>query len=370
MTMTLYALKTLSARPLRLAMSIGGIALCVVLMLFLLSVYRGVADGSLEYIRGNRVDLWVMQENASNIMRSTSVLFSKDGFALRSLSGVARANPVLLILTGVETKGHAATVYLAGFNPASGKGGPPQLESGRTVLEDGEIVLDVAFAQKHDFHVGDTIVIQENGFDVVGLSSGTNAFVVQYAFVSLKCAQQLLGFPGIVTCYLVDLKEGADPDEVITSARTTLPNVEVYRHDEFLLNNKREMQAGFLPFIYTITGIGVVVLTVILTLLLSISVLERRRELAIMKTLGASGSFLFRLVVGQSLVLTSSGTKVALVIFFPLVTIIRVFVPEISLKTSSGELYLVALLLLLIGSASALLAARRLRRIYALEAFQ
>ena len=46
--MTNYSLHILKAQPLRSALTVGGIALCAVLMLFLLSVYRGVADGSVE----------------------------------------------------------------------------------------------------------------------------------------------------------------------------------------------------------------------------------------------------------------------------------------------------------------------------------
>jgi len=52
-----------------LALTIGGVSLCIVLMFFLLAVYRGVADGSVEYIRRNKADLWVLQRNATNILR-------------------------------------------------------------------------------------------------------------------------------------------------------------------------------------------------------------------------------------------------------------------------------------------------------------
>jgi len=52
----MYALKTLQDQPLRLALTVGGIALCMVLLLFLLSVYCRVADGSVEYLRASDAD--------------------------------------------------------------------------------------------------------------------------------------------------------------------------------------------------------------------------------------------------------------------------------------------------------------------------
>ena len=67
--MSSYSFKIFKAQPTRFILSVGGIGLCIILMLFLLASYNGVKIGSLEYITQNETDLWVMQKNASNIMR-------------------------------------------------------------------------------------------------------------------------------------------------------------------------------------------------------------------------------------------------------------------------------------------------------------
>ena len=55
----MYAVATILDRPLRFCLTVGGVALCVTLALFLQSVYRGVADGSVEYVRASDADLWM-----------------------------------------------------------------------------------------------------------------------------------------------------------------------------------------------------------------------------------------------------------------------------------------------------------------------
>jgi putative ABC transport system permease protein len=367
--MHFYSFRILTRQPLRLALTIGGISLCIILMLFLLSVYKGVADGSVEYIRCNRADLWVLQQNAWNILRTTSFLSTAHGYVIRRISEVETASPVLLLLSTIKKGDRAASVYLAGFDPQTGMGGPPRLVKGRSILENDEIVLDEAFARKYHLRLGDCVRIQDSPMKVVGISTGTNAFVIQYAFVTLQCAQSLTGIPNMVTCYLVKVREKKNISRVIEEVRGELPGVEVYDHKTFLQNNIREMESGFLPFIYTIAAIGVIVLTAILSLLLSVNILERRKDFAVLKALGSSRSFLSRLIIGQSLLISFAGDIIAVAFFFPMVSLIEFFSPEISTKSSVEQMVSVGLAVGILSLISSFISMQRLRRIYPMEAF-
>jgi putative ABC transport system permease protein len=367
--MSRYAMRILKSQPNRLLLTVGGIALCIVLMMFLLSVYSGVADGCLEYIRQNDVDLWVLHRSSNNIMRTSSVLPVSAGARIRRLAGVASASPIMLLLAVIQKGERSATVFLTGFDETSGVGGPPHLVAGRSVEDDLEIVLDVAFARKMGFAIGDNVVVQDDTLRVVGISTGTNAFVIQYAFVTLRRARQIVGVPSIATCFLVTTEEHADAAAVAGTIRGHLPMTSVYDHSTFVANNTREMQAGFLPFIYTIAAIGVVVLTVIVSLLLTITVLEQRRDFAVLKTLGAPMSFLPRLIVEQGVLLAAAGYAVALVLFFPMVTLVQRLTPEIATRVSPTQIALVAVAVAILSVVSSLISLRRLRRIYPLEAF-
>lgn len=367
--MDMFAVRILRSQPLRLVLTIGGVALCVVLMLFLLSVYRGVADGSVEYIRRNRADLWVLQRNATNILRGSSLLSTGHGYFIQEIPSVESASAVLFILSSVQKGGQVGTVFLTGFEPETGMGGPPQLVEGRSVLSDDEIVLDRSFAAKFDFKVGDSVEIQDDTLRVIGLSAGTNAFVIQYAFVTLHCAQSIIGFPSIVTTFLVRVKEGVDVSRVAEEIREELPGMEVFDHETFLQNNIREMESGFLPLLYTVAVIGAIVLTAILSLLLSINILERRKDFAVLKALGSPKSFLPRVIFQQSLLISSAGNVVALALFFPMVALIERISPEVSTKSSVEQILAVVVVVGVMSLLSSFISIQRLRRIYPLEAF-
>jgi len=367
--MDLYALRTLRSQPWRLALTVGGVALCIVLMFFLLAVYRGVADGSVDYIRRNRADFWVLQKNATNILRGSSLVSASQGEALARLPGVRKVSPVLFLLQTINKDGQVRTIFLTGFEPDIGLGGPPEFVQGRNVRGDDEIVLDRSFARKFGFGLGSRVDLQGHRLTVVGISRGTNAFVIQYAFVTLRFARALIGFPGLTTCFLVETEAGAKPRAIEDGIRRLLPGTEVYDHPTFLNNNIREMKSGFLPLLYTVAAIGAVVLTAILSLLLSVNILERRKDFAILKTLGAPLRFLWGMIAQQAVLIASASSLVALALFFPIVRAVERLSPEVSTKTSLGQVLGVILLVEVMSLTSSLISIRRLRRIYFLEAF-
>jgi putative ABC transport system permease protein len=364
----MYSLRILSAQPLRLAMTVAGIALCIVLMLFLSSIYQGVFVGSVEYVRKNPADLWVVQENTTNILRGFSLLRSVHGDLIRAIEGVDEAAPVLFLLCAVEREGRRATVYLTGYDPAIGRGGPPALAAGRTIRNDDEIVLDRSFAAKQKIDIGDQVTLRGESLTVVGIGSGTNAFVIQYAFVSISRAQKLSGFPGLVSCYLVSTHSGVQ--DLRRKLLEDVPGIDTYTQEEFLANNIREMESGLLPLLFTIAAIGGLVLAAILTLLLTINILERRTDIAVMKALGVPASSLTRLVLALAFLLSGTGAVLALAAFFPLCAALEWIAPEVTTLTVPSHVLIALSAVAAISAASALLAARRTRGIYPLEAFQ
>ena len=367
--MDMYAVRTLRSQPLRLILTIGGIALCIVLMLFLLAVYRGVADGSVEYIRQNHADLWVLQDNATNILRGSSLISMDQINAIARTPGVRTAVPVLFLLSTIRNGDQVGTIFLTGFEPEKGLGGPPHLVWGRSPRADDEIVLDRSFALKFGFKAGEEVDLQGRRLKIVGISRGTNAFVIQYAFVTLRFARKLIGVPGLATCVLVNAEPGSEIGPIREEICDVLAGLKAYDQETFLANNVHEMQSGLLPLLYTVAVIGAIVLTAILSLLLSVNILERRKDFAILKTLGSPMAFLWGMVIKQALLIASVSCVTALVLFFPLVRVIERISPEVTTISTAGQIGGVVAAVLLMSLASSIVAIRRLRRIYFLEAF-
>ena len=175
----------------------------------------------MEFINHNSADLWVMQGNATNILRCTSILRNSSAKDLANIEGVKSVAPLFLLLATVGRADQAATVYLAGYDPGTGLGGPPTMLEGRAVETADEIVLDQAFARKYGYVLGDTVSLQGCTLDLVGICGGTNAFVIQYAFVTLQRSWKLAGFAGIVTCFMVQLDHSQSEHAVAMDATTS-----------------------------------------------------------------------------------------------------------------------------------------------------
>lgn len=365
----LYTINILLNQPTRLILTVIGISLCMILMLFLFGIYKGVAEGSVEYIKENKVDLWVLQRNSTNILRGTSILSSHQKEKIEALESVKEVSPVLLLLTTVKNSDKRSTIFLAGYDIKTRLGGPPKLIKGRNVSADNEIVLDNAFALNNGFNIGDKLIIIDDTLTVTGFSIGTNAFVIQYAFTTLDEAQYLLGFPEIVTCYLVKIKNGENVNKVATEIQELSKGMIVYNHNDFLANNIKEMESGFLPILFAVASLGAIVLTTVLSLILSINILERKKDFAVMKILGAPSKFLPQLIIQQAIIITLASGFLFIILYFPLVSFIESISPEVSTMTTLFHILIVLTIGLVMGMISSVIALSRLRRIYPLEVF-
>ncbi len=365
----IYTIRILLNHPTRLILTVTGISLCMILMLFLFGIYKGVSDGSVEYIRENKADLWILQQNATNLLRGSSMLSANHRNLIESDVDVEKVSPVLLLITTIKNSDKRSTIFLAGYDTENGLGGPPKLISGRNVITDKEIVLDNSFALNNGFKVGDDVVIIDDTLTVTGISSGTNAFVIQYAFTTLSEAESILGLQEIVTCYLINTKKGADIKRTSERLQSRIEGSVVYDHPDFLSNNIKEMESGFLPILYAIAALGAIVLTTVLSLILSINILERKKDFAVMKILGSPSGFLPKLIIQQALFISISSCILSVLLYFPLVTLIEKVSPEVSTVTTPLQVILVFAAGILMGLLSSLIALSRLRKIYPLEVF-
>jgi putative ABC transport system ATP-binding protein len=354
----------LARQPQQLVLTALVVACCVVLFLFLWSVYQGAYTGCLTYLRSVDADLWVLQNTAYNLLRGSSILPASHIRLVRETPGVGRVTPLLIILTSVETARGYWTIFLTGYDPAQGIGGPPALAAGRGVGGDDEIVLDTAFARKFGFRIGDRVVVNGKPLVVVGLSAGTNAIVIQYAFVTMRCAQSMLPFPGLVTAVAVSVAAGEDVAAVRARLDALHPNSHCFTRAGLIANNIAEMSNGFLPILGVVTVMGAIVLTAILGLLTVLSVLRRRRDYTILRMIGSSSGFLWGLIARRVGLQVAVGAATGVALFALVTPIVRAASPEIECLLVPWQVIAAVTTAFGAGAIAAAIAAARLRTDY------
>ena len=191
---------------------------------------------------------------------------------------------------------------------------PLKLLEGTWADAPGEVVIDVATAEKQGFAVGDTVGISTlrpaEEFEVVGLAqygSTRSLGSATFAAFSLEEAQRLFDREGQYDQISVAAADGVSADELVKELRGTLPADKVNVRTGVQQADEDSESAAFVDFIryflLAFAGIALFVGAFVIFNTLSITVAQRTREFATLRTIGASRRQVLGSVILESLVI-------------------------------------------------------------------
>ncbi len=354
----------------RLAITLAGIGVTVLLMLFLVGVYRAVQRGATSYLSHTGADFWICRNNSTNLLRNASFLPETVLDDITATGDAESATGILRTMAAATIRQEVVTLVIIGFDPSSPLGQPKTLLAGTAGLREGEIVLDDAFCRKYALALGDTLAINGRTFTVTAICTESNAIVAQFAFVTLRDAQLLLGLPETVSFILVKGRSGVHPDSLRLHLSRAWPALTVFSAQDFTDNTVRDLQKGLLPVLWVIALFGLAVGAIVTTLMLYGAVLERREDFALLKALGASHRQVSMLVLLQSLCGSIAGTVLGSILTVGVTPLLVRVVPELILSFSFASWTGVGVASVAFGLAGAWIPLRKLRRVYPAEVFR
>jgi putative ABC transport system permease protein len=340
--MTRVALKGLAGRKLRTALTAVAIVLGVAMISgsFVLTDTISKAFDSIFTSAYDRTDAVVSGKKLVDYSASGNATVSADVLArVRALPDVAAAAPAIIDLNGDSTQAklidrdgkaidNGNPTFGIGVDPSRPRFNPMSLTEGRWATGRHEVVVDVDTAKKHGFAVGDTVQVAAKGpresFRVVGVArygdvdSLGGATIAVFSIPTAQALLQLKGYSSVS----VAAREGVSPERLVAELRQVVPpTVQVKTADEQAAADKKGI-AGFLTFIrgflLAFGGIALFVGSFVIFNTLSITVAQRTRELATLRTLGASRRQVRRLVVMESLAVGVIASVVGLLAGFGL----------------------------------------------------
>jgi len=164
-----------------------GLGLLIGVTLSMAGIYRGLVEDGRVLIDNSGADLWVVQQGTLGPYAEPSNLRDDVYRSIAGLPGVADTGNVAYLTMQVSHGGKEVRVMLVGFE--SGKPGQPgYLIAGRPVMRSHyEAVAD----EKTGFHIGDRVQIRRHEYEVVGLTRRmVSASGDPMIFVPLKDAQE------------------------------------------------------------------------------------------------------------------------------------------------------------------------------------
>jgi putative ABC transport system permease protein len=274
------------------------------------------------------------------------------------------------------------TMYMFGFKPVPGFWDLGAIKDPGPLLRTGDSVLFDEHSRKEygdvpaAFRAGKRVVTEMVGHrvEVTGLFSAGTSFGIDGA-VLLSDANFFRLLPGrspsVVNFGLIKVKPGYDPDRVRAQLEKALPkDVSVLTHSQ-LDANEREFWSSNTPigFIFALgVGLGLVVGIIVVYQILYTDVTDHLQEYATLKAIGYKDSFLFTIIIYESVILSVFGYIPG---FFISLVIYRVatnatFLPLEMTAERGVVVYLLTLGMCVLSGALAL---RRLRKADPAEIF-
>jgi putative ABC transport system permease protein len=254
----------------RFAIGVVGAAVVFAMALLLSGLSAGFRGEARRIIGGLGGDGWVMDAGASGPITSMSTLPVETADELRATPGVTAAQPVIAVRAAVRATGQE--VMLLG-GAATGLGAPPVVE-GRAATRTGEIVVDKALGAR----IGETLVLGRQRLRVTGRTTGRTVLAgLPGVFVTVDQAQAIaFGGRPLVTAVLVEGTPRSVPDgtRLIPSADATADALSPMKEPIKAIDMLRTL-------LWLVAGI-------IIGSIVYLTALERMRDFAVLKAVGAS----------------------------------------------------------------------------------
>jgi putative ABC transport system permease protein len=313
--------ENLKHRPMRCLLSFLLIGVPVTLILTLVGLTHGMIEDFQERQRGSGADIMVRGTNAfaalsfsgASLPEAYAPFLAKQPH-VRMVAGLVNHSIQLpLTVTGID---------LAQFSAMSG--GFMYLE-GNAFRGPDDMIVDRYYAAEHHLHAGDAVDLMNHQWRISGVIEGGK---LSHIFVPLKTLQSLDSATGKLTQILLKLDSPANTDAVKKQLQQKLgPEYPIYSMQEFTSMIRVDNIAGLKEFTWVVVGIGVVIGFAVVCLSMYMAVLQRTREIGILKSLGGSNGFILQIVVLESLLLGVGGTMLGIVMSFGANWLIRTLVP-------------------------------------------
>ena len=367
------ALKEVRYHPGRVVATIVAIAISIG-FLSTISIFlrtQGTAEGKRQAIYSTRADSVVTVTKAiEKPDKVTKAIEGTDGVKdvelLYSSSGMASHN-------GSDVMGTSYSTPSEGFRWS-------KLTEGKWPEKPNQVVASKDGAKKLDLKVGDTFKFNDQDATLVGIADEPKALLNETFYVG---GPGKSGDDGDST-WLVHVKPGSDTTAVNKAIVKNVTGVQKFDTDEpvtaqtakqFQDASIKDLIGSFDVTKYGLMIFGAIALLVgviIISTTFGILLAQRRRQIGLMRAVGASGGYVRRMVLGEAIVLGVLGSLLGIVlgIVFSLIAAARTGALWFGLSWPVGELVGEFLIGVLITILAAFLPAIRATRVAPLEALR
>jgi putative ABC transport system permease protein len=309
------------------------------MILTLVGVSRGTLEDMAARSKGTGADIMIRPPDSSPIGLS--------GNMPEGIVDVVRREPHIAQATGtlvqtVTTFNTVTGIHPAEFNALSG--GLRYIEGGPFKSRD-DLVVDQVFAREHKLHPGSTVELGHK-WNVTGIVEQGK---LSRTFTDITTLQDMFSAHDKVSVIWVKLDDPVNTQATIEALQKRLETYKIYSADEIVSLFSVDNVPILKRFTQVVVGLAVIVGFLVVFLAMYMVVLERTREIGILKALGASPGYILSILLRETIVLALTGTVVGILITYGTRLLMGVFVPTMP-QVIVPDWYPYAALIALTGS--------------------
>lgn len=242
---------------------------------------------------------------------------------VKAVEGVDKVTPQVFIESSQFSCCYVANVLLVGFDPATDFSVTSWLSDfSAGKFKDNDIIV----GREIPTLKGRTLKFYGHEFNVVGVLAPTGMhYLDNSAFMTMdsaylmaaesskKAMKALDVTPDQISTVLVKVKEGYTPQRVAVKINYAVDGVKAIASSEVISTVKEQLSRLF-SYLITIGGIVWVMALLLIAVVFSMIVNERQREIGLFRALGAKKGFMFRLLITEAALLTTTGGLIGVAI--------------------------------------------------------
>ena len=322
------ALKDIRHGLFRFVLTCFGLGLLMTVVLAMIGIYNGLVSDALAVVKAPAADVWVVEAGTKGPFAEASSIPVGTRDAVARMPGVAEAGAVNYQNVETPYAGRTLRLYVVGYEPGR-PGGPQAIAEGRGI---GAGHFELVADRKTGLLPGETIRLGRNRFTVVGLVEGAmNSGGDPAVYVTLAdamalqteldpAAQRVQAARGAVSvksasvaAIIARMAPGADVDLLTATVRQWkhLAAMTQAEQEELLLASvvdKARRQIGLF------LGILLSVSAVVIALIIYTMTMEKLKQIATLKLIGAPDRTIIGLIVQQAMILGASGWGIGLLL--------------------------------------------------------
>ncbi|HET9406557.1 MAG TPA: ABC transporter permease [Candidatus Sulfotelmatobacter sp.] len=298
-------------RPIRSLISIVAIALEVTLILLIVGLCYGIMNDTKTRNAGIGFDVIVQPPGSSFFSAISGAPVSvKVADVLRRMPHVKVVSPVVW---QIATGSGVEVIDGIDINSFEALGGPFRYLAGGPFRGPDDVLVDDYIARQRHVKVGDSMDILTRRFQVCGIvENGRGA----RKFVPMETMQEMIGAPGKASVFYMKLDDPANTDAVVEAVKKQpgMENYTVRSMQEYLSMMTPSNLPGFRPFIGVVIGVSLVIGFLVIFQSMYTAVMERTREIGILKSIGASKFYIVSVVLRETVLLAAAGIAVGIAV--------------------------------------------------------